>query len=100
MASREELTKILLVCVTDYADESGTQARIDADTPLLGAQAAVSSLGLVMIVTNFEARLNESYDAQVVLANESAMSMRVSPFRSVAALVEYADQLLREQGTS
>lgn len=91
---------MLLECVTDYAEESGTQPRVDADTPLLGAQAAVSSLGLVMIVTGFEARLNEAYDSQVVLANESAMSMRVSPFRSVAALVEYADQLLREHGTS
>ena len=91
---------MLLECITDYAEESGTPLQIDADTPLLGARAAVSSLGLVMIVTSFEARVNESCDSQVVLANESAMSMRVSPFRSVAALVEYADQLLREQRTS
>ncbi|MGH7804976.1 MAG: hypothetical protein ACREQJ_11560 [Candidatus Binatia bacterium] len=91
---------MLLECVADYAEESGTEARVDVDTPLLGAGAAVSSLGLVMIVTSFEARLSEAYDAPIVLANESAMSMRVSPFRSVAALVEYADQLLREHGTS
>lgn len=87
---------MLLECIADYAEEAGLEVRVDENTSLLGRDSAVTSLGLVMIVTSFEARLNEAYDSQVVLADETAMSMRVSPFRSVAALAEYADQVLRD----
>lgn len=87
---------MLVECVNDYAAQVGTTIAVTPDTPLLGPQAAVDSLGLVMIVTAFEAKLNETFDAGLVLASEAAMSMRRSPFRSVGALVEYAEQLLAE----
>ena len=87
---------MLLECVAEYAEESGTDVNVTADSTLLGSKAPVTSLGLVMIVTSFEGRLNELSSAPVVLANEAAMSMRQSPFRSVSSLVEYAEQLLLE----
>ncbi|MCI0365188.1 MAG: hypothetical protein L0Y44_13520 [Phycisphaerales bacterium] len=96
MASHERLKSLLMECVREYAEQAGVQVKIDENTPLLGADSAVDSLGLVMIVTGFEAKVNETFDSGIVLANESAMSMRRSPFRSVAALTEYAGQLLRE----
>jgi acyl carrier protein len=96
MATREKLKSLLMECVNDYAEQTGNAVKIDDNTPLLGAESAIDSLGLVMIVTGFEARVNESFDSGIVLANEAAMSMRRSPFRSVAALAEYAEQLLVE----
>lgn len=96
MPTREELKSMLRECVNEYAQQSGSEIHVNDDTPLMGAQSAVDSLGLVMIVTGFEAKLNETYEAGVVLANESAMSMRKSPFRSIEALAEYAQQLLAE----
>ena len=95
---REELRSLLYECVREYADQSGVAVAIEDDTPLIGPDSAVDSLGLVMVVTSFEAKLNDKYDATVVLANERAMSMTRSPFRSVAALSEYAAELLKEAG--
>lgn len=89
---------MLMDCVREHAEQSGASTPVEEHTPLIGPGAALDSLSLVMVVTDFEARLNEAFDAQVVLASEKAMSMNHSPFRSVSALSEYARDLLREAG--
>ena len=94
MNRNDELKTLLLQCVSEYADQTGRQLQVQDDTPLLGPSAEVDSLGLVMIVTSFESKVNEKFDSQIVLANEKAMSMKRSPFRSVEALSSYADELL------
>ncbi|HRP63673.1 MAG TPA: hypothetical protein PK400_10295 [Phycisphaerales bacterium] len=96
MPSRDQLKTLLHECINDYAEQAGVTIAVNDDTPLMGEGSAVDSLGLVMIVTGYEAKLNETFDAGIVLASEAAMSMRRSPFRSVGALAEYAEQLLTE----
>jgi hypothetical protein len=98
MSRIEKIQSLLHDCVREYAEQVGTDARVDGDTPLMGPGSPLDSIGLVMVVTDFETRLNQSFDAQLVLANERAMSMNHSPFRSIAALTQYADELLREAG--
>ena len=98
MASREQVKSLLIECLREYADQSGNETTVEENTPLIGPGAAVDSLGLVMVVTGFESRLNQTFDASLVLANEAAMSMNRSPFRSVAALSDYALELLRQAG--
>jgi acyl carrier protein len=96
MPNLESLKAILHRCVSELAEQTGQTYDIKDDSPLLGPDSAVDSLGLVMIVTAFEAALNDQFDAAIVLANEQAMSRRHSPFRSVTALSEYALELLRD----
>ena len=98
MTERDRIKSLLMECLREHVEQAGGEARPDEQTPLLGPGSPLDSLGLVMVVTDFEARLNRAFDAQVVLANERAMSMNHSPFRSVAALSEYAGELLREAG--
>jgi acyl carrier protein len=98
MASREQVKSLLMECLHDYANESGNVAPVEDNTPLIGPGAAVDSLGLVMVVTGFESRLNQTFDTSLVLASEAAMSLSKSPFRSVAALSDYALELLRQAG--
>jgi len=100
MGTREQINLLLMGCLRDYAQQSGRNASVDERTPLVGPQAALDSLGLVMVVTDFEARLNDAFGTEFVLASEKAMSMTNSPFRSVAALSDYAEELLREVGKS
>jgi hypothetical protein len=94
MPTEQQLRSILHRCIRELAEQSGQSYNVEDDTPLLGPASAVDSLGLVMIVTTFEAAVNEEFDSAIVLANEKAMSMRHSPFRSVSALSEYALGLL------
>lgn len=98
MSERDRIKSLLLDCVREHAEQSGGSTAVSESTPLMGPGAALDSLGLVMVVTDFEARVNEAFDAQVVLASERAMSMNHSPFRSVDALTDYAAQLLKEAG--
>jgi acyl carrier protein len=96
MPTLEALKVMLHRCIGELAEQTGQIYDIKDDSPLLGPDSAVDSLGLVMIVTAFEAAVNDQFDAAIVLANEQAMSRRHSPFRSVAALSEYTLELLRD----
>ncbi len=100
MGKRDEVMTLLRECVQEYSEQSGQEMDIQEDTPLIGPEATVDSLGLVMVITSFEAELNDKYGTELVLANEKAMSMRNSPFRSLNALADYAVSLLDEAGAA
>lgn len=94
MPTRDQVKSLCLESVREYVDQAGLDLEVADDAPLIGPGAVVDSLGLVMVVTGFEAKLNQTFDAQIVLASEAAMSMNRSPFRSVGALTDYAFALL------
>lgn len=95
---REELTELLTLCLSEYASDADLEAtNFDGSTVLYGDGAVLDSLGLVMVVTNYEQQVNDRFGKSIVLADERAMSMKRSPFRSVEALSEYAETLLREE---
>ena len=94
MSRRDDLKTLLYDCISEHGRETNTEIHVEDETPLMGSGSPLNSIGLVIVVTNFEAQINETFGAQVILASEQAMSMKRSPFRSVEALSEYADQLL------
>jgi acyl carrier protein len=98
MNSQERIKALILDCIREHADQSGATIQVDDRTPLIGPGAPLDSIGLVMVVTDLESRVNQAFDAQIVLASERAMSMNHSPFRSVEALAAYAGELLQEAG--
>jgi len=96
MPQLEKVRSLLRDCVREHAEQAGATAPVSDDTPLMGTGSALDSIALVMVVTDFEARVNQAFNAQIVLANERAMSMNHSPFRSITALSQYAQELLEE----
>jgi acyl carrier protein len=67
------------------------------DTHLIGRGSVLDSMGLVTLIVDIEQRLEEECDAVLVLADDRAMSMKKSPFRSVQALTDYVYELMQEQ---
>jgi acyl carrier protein len=67
---------------------------IGEETRLFGRKAVLDSMGLVTLIVEIEQRLEEDYDVAVVLADDRAMSMKRSPFRSVQSLSDYIVQLV------
>ena len=61
-----------------------------------GAGGALDSLELVNFIVEVEQRLEERLGATVTLADERAVSGRLSPFRSVDAFVEFIVARLQE----
>lgn len=66
------------------------------EAQLFGQDGSLDSYALVTLIIDVEQRLNDAFDAGVTLADERAMSQRNSPFRSVAALADYAEGLLKD----
>lgn len=65
-------------------------------TKIFGTNGALDSINLVSLIADLEERISEEFGKDLVLANEKAMSQKVSPFRNVEALTDYINQLLNE----
>ena len=67
------------------------------DTALLGSGSLLDSLALVTLIVSIEGRLADKTGVSIALANERVLSRRASPFRTVATLAAYIQELLDEQ---
>jgi acyl carrier protein len=87
---KEQVLQLVLSTVSEEADEIGyDELRAPtADTPLFGGDVGVDSLSLVRVVAAVERAAQVRFGKNVVLADERAMSMRHSPFRTPGALAE------------
>jgi len=63
-----------------------------AETPIFDGEDSLDSLSLVSLIVDIEARVEDNFSTEVVLASEKAMSMKNSPYRSVASLTEFVLQ--------
>ena len=66
------------------------------DTRLLGPQAVLDSLHLVSLLINIEREVEDSFGIAVTLADERALSMKESPFRTIESLASYIEVLISE----
>ncbi len=84
--------------IDDLNVQLSDQSKLTAspETLLYGMDAQLDSLDLVTLIVTVEQKIEDSTGRKITLANEKALSMRNSPFRSVGALAEYALSLLQE----
>jgi len=68
------------------------QISMDPDATLFGADAALDSVGLVNVVMAAEQHIGDETGLDIVLASEAAMSRKRSPYRSLRALAEFAEE--------
>ena len=92
--NKEKIQQIIMDILRDYCEQNGiTVPELTTNTPLLGSRSVLDSLGLVSVIIDIESAFTDER-AEVSLASESAMSARISPFRSIGSLSNYiAEQL-------
>jgi len=66
------------------------------DTHLLGGQSSLDSIGLVTLIADLEGDIQKEFGKTVILADEKAMSLTLSPFRKVSTLIDYIEAKLEE----
>jgi acyl carrier protein len=90
--TRDRVVALLLDGVRALLEERGEPAPVDLneDTRLIGPDAVVTSLGLVSLIVGLEQALDDEFGVSIILADERAMSLRHSPFRTVGTLATYA----------
>ena len=74
--------------------EADEQIEKTENSVLFGSGSMLDSMSLVNLITAIEERIEYEKDVYLTLADENAMSMTDSPFRSVASLADYITHLL------
>lgn len=91
----EELVLDVLRQVIEDREETGA-APFATSTVLFGRDGVLDSLGLVTLVIDVEGLLSAKYGQDVTIADDRAMSQKNSPFRTVGALAEYIELLVKD----
>ena len=64
------------------------------ETRLLGSQSVLDSMHLVSLIVTIEREVEDAFGVAVTLADERALSMQASPFRSIQSLADYIGILI------
>jgi acyl carrier protein len=64
------------------------------ETRLLGAQSVLDSMRLVSLIVTIEREVEDTFGVALTLADERALSMKESPFRSIQSLADYIGILI------
>ena len=66
------------------------------ETRLLGSQSVLDSMQLVSLIVTIEREVEDAFGGALTLADERALSMKASPFRSIQSLADYIGILIRD----
>ncbi|MFQ5467052.1 MAG: acyl carrier protein [Kiloniellaceae bacterium] len=81
--------------VKDAVEELNEELEYDSlgsvtdDTPIYGGDDGIDSLSLVTLVVGLEERSEAAFGRRLALADQKAMSMRNSPYRTAGALADF-----------
>ena len=64
------------------------------ETRLLGSQSVLDSMHLVSLIVTIEREVEDAFGVALTLADERALSMKESPFRSIQSLADYVGILI------
>lgn len=69
---------------------------LNENSYLFGEEGILDSMGLVSMIVAVEQIVEDIFDKQITIVNAKAMSLKNSPFRTVASLADYVEQLVKE----
>jgi hypothetical protein len=66
------------------------------ETRLLGSQSVLDSMHVVNLIVAIEQEVEDAFAIALTLADERALSMKASPFRSIQSLTDYIGILITD----
>ena len=96
---RNQIINLIYGCVDEFNDQAEAKDQLTKteETVIFGKESSLDSLGLVNFIVSLEQTINDSFDREITLADERAMSQTDSPFKTVATLADYILTLIEEQ---
>lgn len=70
--------------------------KIQLTTPLCSSNGILDSLGLVQLIADIEEEVFQITGKQIIIADEKAMSLKISPFRSISSLADFIESRIQE----
>jgi len=99
MAGDERITKAVYAAV-DVLNEQlpgGVHVEKSLTAPLYGASGKLESLDFVTLIMEVEEKINAEFGTDITIADENLLSKEKSPFSTLGTLIEYLQELLKEQ---
>ena len=99
----EKAVMLVIEALKDSLDDTSDDDRklminkADEDTRLFGGEGLLDSMGVVILLSDLEDRLDDEYDVMLSLASDSTMSKTRSPFRNVKSLAKYIIAAVEEE---
>jgi len=85
---KEKIEEIVKAVLVEYCSNNDIISEIDNSTPLIGGNRILDSMGLVNVIVDIETAFMDE-NVEISLTSEAAMSLRISPFRTIGALCNF-----------
>jgi acyl carrier protein len=87
---KNQINEIVFNVINEYlsSNDINVEGEINKDTALIGSARILDSMGLVNVIVDIETAFLDE-DVEISLTSETAMSGRISPFRSVGSLCNF-----------
>jgi len=97
--TKKEITQIVINQIEQLNDTlPGTQREIiNTNSILFGYGSSIDSLSLVSVIVDLETLFSEEYGYEISLTDDRAMTREISPFDSIASLVDYIFEIVSEK---
>ena len=94
MIKKEQIISIIYDAIDEINTMNDLSIEKNLDSRLFGSEGSLDSFGLVNLIVMIEESVNDKFECSITLADEKAMSLKRSPFRTVDSLANYIiDQL-------
>jgi hypothetical protein len=96
--TRDRIVELVHRTVDEVNEDLEDDAKLsrDVETILYGPGATTDSMTLVSLIVAVEENIRREFGLSVTLANEKAMSMERSPFRTLDSMIGYVFDVVRE----
>mgnify|MGYP000281808879 CR=1 FL=1 len=89
--------KIYQLIITSIKENSDLVAQdLSSDTPIFGKDSNFDSLGLVTFLVDLEQRIEDEIGINIAIADERAISLKNSPFKTVGTLNDFLVERLEK----
>ena len=97
MTKKEEILNLIYDSMDQIIDmiDNSENFQKKPTTALYGKDSALDSMATVGLVIALEEKVNQVFNKSLTLANEKAVSLKNSPFRTVDSLADYIIELLK-----
>ena len=102
MVNDERVSKAVFSAVDELNRQlpAGVSVEKSLDAPLYGAGGKLESLDFVTLIMEVEEKINAEFGTTITIADENLLSKAKSPFSTLRTLIEYLEQMLKEQTNS
>jgi acyl carrier protein len=99
MATDERISKAVFSAVDELNKQlpAGVSVEKSLDAPLYGAGGKLESLDFVTLIMEVEEKINAEFGTSITIADENLLSKEKSPFSTLQTLIDYLDELLKQQ---